>query len=320
MKPKVGFYWCASCGGCEETVVDLDEKVLDVVAAVDIVFWPCALDFKYEDVEKMADGEMTVVFINGAIRSTEQEEAARLLRRKSQFVIAFGACASGGGIPALANLTSKQGILERSYLDSPSVVNPAGTLPQEHSHWDQAPLELPRLYETVYTLSNCIEVDYYLPGCPPTAELLANAVTALLTGNLPPKGSILAPNQSVCHSCSRNETKPENLVLNELKRIHEVQADPALCFLAQGILCMGPATRDGCHYVCVTGNMPCTGCFGPLADLDQGAKMIAAIGGIYQAEQEQEVDAFLDSIPDPAGTFYRYSLSQSLLGSERKPV
>jgi F420-non-reducing hydrogenase small subunit len=71
-KPKVGFYWCASCGGCEEAVVDLAEGILPVVEAVDIVFWPVALDFKREDVEKMKDGEMAVCFINGAIRSSEQ--------------------------------------------------------------------------------------------------------------------------------------------------------------------------------------------------------------------------------------------------------
>ena len=73
-KPKVAFYWCASCGGCEEAVVDLAENILDVVEAVDIVFWPVALDFKKEDVAKMQDKEIDVAFINGAIRLGEQEE------------------------------------------------------------------------------------------------------------------------------------------------------------------------------------------------------------------------------------------------------
>ncbi|MEK7750476.1 MAG: oxidoreductase, partial [Acidobacteriota bacterium] len=81
MKPKVAFYWCASCGGCEEAVIDLAEKVLDVVAAVDIVFWPVALDFKTKDVEGMADGSIVATFLNGAIRNSEQEEMAHLLRR-----------------------------------------------------------------------------------------------------------------------------------------------------------------------------------------------------------------------------------------------
>src|SRR3990172_9325205 len=98
-KPKVAFYWCASCGGCEEAVVDLAEKVLDVVAAVDIVFWPVALDFKVEDVERMEDKSIAVSFINGAVRLSEQEEMAKLLRRKSRLVGALGGCSHMGGVP-----------------------------------------------------------------------------------------------------------------------------------------------------------------------------------------------------------------------------
>ena len=96
-KLKVAFYWCASCGGCEEAVVDLSENILKVVEAVDIVFWPCAMDFKREDVEKMGDGEINVCFLNGAIRSSEQAEMAELMRRKSQLLIAFGSCSHSGG-------------------------------------------------------------------------------------------------------------------------------------------------------------------------------------------------------------------------------
>ena len=129
-KPKVAFYWCASCGGCEEAVVDLAEKVLDVVAAVDIVFWPVALDFKRHDVEAMADGSLAVAFINGAIRTTEQEEMVHLLRRKAQVLIAFGACSQLGGIPGLANLSNRDGVLATAYRDAPSTVNPDGVVPQ----------------------------------------------------------------------------------------------------------------------------------------------------------------------------------------------
>src|SRR5512142_474713 len=100
-KPKVGFYWCSSCGGCEESVVDLAEDILAVVGAVDIVFWPVAMDFKRADVEALPDGSLAACFMNGAIRSDEQAEMAHLLRRKSQVLVAFGSCAQMGGIPAL---------------------------------------------------------------------------------------------------------------------------------------------------------------------------------------------------------------------------
>ena len=89
-KPKVAFYWCASCGGCEETVVDLAEDILGVVDKVDIVLWPVAMDFKYKDVEALADQSIFATLLNGAIRSTEQEAMARLLRRKSRYLIAYG--------------------------------------------------------------------------------------------------------------------------------------------------------------------------------------------------------------------------------------
>lgn len=83
-KPKIGFYWCASCGGCEEAVVDLAEDILGVVEAIDIVLWPCAMDFKKADVEAMPDKSIVATLLNGAIRTSEQEEMAHLLRRKSQ--------------------------------------------------------------------------------------------------------------------------------------------------------------------------------------------------------------------------------------------
>jgi F420-non-reducing hydrogenase small subunit len=97
-KPKIALYWCASCGGCEESVVDLAEKVLDLINVVDIVFWPVALDFKLEDVEKLPDKSITASFINGGIRLSEHEKVVKLLRSKSQYVIAYGACSAWGGI------------------------------------------------------------------------------------------------------------------------------------------------------------------------------------------------------------------------------
>jgi len=73
-KPKVALYWCASCGGCEEATVDLTERLFDLIEAVDIVFWPIAMDFKREDLEKMEDGSIDIAIINGGIRLEEHEE------------------------------------------------------------------------------------------------------------------------------------------------------------------------------------------------------------------------------------------------------
>jgi F420-non-reducing hydrogenase small subunit len=149
-------------------------------------------------------------------------------------------------------------------------------------------------------------------------KLVLNAVTAILTNKLPARKSVLAPDKTLCTSCDRNETKPDSLNIKEFKRVHQVVADPKTCFLAQGIVCMGPATRDGCDFACVKGNMPCTGCFGPVSNADQGAKMISALGGVFDAEEEKDVERAVHGIPDPAGTFYRYGMAASLLGSKRK--
>ncbi|RLE08313.1 MAG: oxidoreductase, partial [Candidatus Aminicenantes bacterium] len=235
-KPKVAFYWCASCGGCEEAVIDLAEDILKVVEAVDIVFWPVALDFKKSDIEAMEDGSIAVSFINGAVRLSEQEEMVKLLRKKSQLVVAFGTCAHLGGIPGLANFWDKESIFNRAYHTTPSTDNPEGVVPQEKSTVDGKELYLPSFFNTVYALNQVIDVDYYLPGCAPPRDLIMNAVQAILEGNLPPKGSVLSPNKALCEDCDRNETKPEKLAIKDIKRPWEVILDPETCFLAQGVI------------------------------------------------------------------------------------
>lgn len=313
-KPQVAFYWCASCGGCEEAVVDLAEDILGVVDAVDIVLWPVALDFKRKDLEARPDGSIAAAFLNGAIRTSEQEEMAVLLRQKAQVLIAFGACAHLGGIPALANLWDRAAIFQNVYDEAPSVTNPDGTRPQESWTGNGHATALPAFRDTVRALDQLVDVDYYLPGCPPTPKLIKEAVGALLSGNLPPRGSVLAPDVALCDQCPLKETKPEQLLLRAFNRPHLVQIDPKTCLLAQGILCMGPATRGGCEALCLKAHMPCTGCFGPTSRVtDVGAKMTSAVASMVDATDPQTAEAILGTIPDPVGTFYRYSLASSRL-------
>lgn len=313
-KPKIGFYWCASCGGCEEAVVDLAEDILGVIDAVDIVLWPCAMDFKRADVEAMPDKGIVATLLNGAVRTSEQEEMAHLLRRKSRLVMAYGACAHLGGIPGLANQFSREQILGFVYQDAPSVQNPERTRPQTAYREGGRTATLPELREMVRTLDQVIPVDYYLPGCPPTPKLLQQALGRLLAGDLPPKGTVLAPDTALCDECVRKASKPADLRLDRFQRPHLVAPDPERCLLAQGFLCMGPATRAGCGAVCVAGNMPCSGCFGPTSRVrDQGAKMLSSLcSGLTQLE-EPAIERALDTIPDPVGSLYRYGLAASLL-------
>lgn len=322
-KPKVAFYWCASCGGCEEAVVDLNENILKVTDAVDIVFWPVALDFKLKDVEAMKDGEIAVTFINGAVRLSEQEETVKLLRKKSGLVVSFGACSHLGGIPGLANFWNRETIFTRQFKEVPTMENPDGVTPQLKTKVKVGELILPEFYDTVKTMAQTIPVDYFLPGCPPPPDLILNAVTAILEGKLPEKGSVLAPKKALCDTCPVKDSKPEKLSIKEIKRPWQVKMDPKLCFLAQGVICVGPATRSGCGETCIRANQPCRGCFGPVDGVvDQGAKalsMIASLLGIEDEDTltEEQVSKLIDGIADPAGTFYRFSLASSLLGRKR---
>jgi len=313
-KPKIAIYWCASCGGCEEAVVDLAEDILGVVAAVDIVFWPVAMDFKKGDVEELADGSLAATLLNGAIRTSEQEEMARLLRRKSQLLVAYGACAQLGGIPGLANQFSREELLRYVYEGGPMMVNEGRQRPQVVYEEEGRRVTLPELREVVRALDQVVEVDYYLPGCPPTPKLTKAAVGAILSGQLPPKGTVLAPDVALCEECVRKASKPVDVAFTEFKRPHEKVLAADKCFLAQGVVCMGPATRGGCEALCIGGNMPCSGCFGPTSRVkDQGAKILSSLSANVGPKEEGAIAAVLGGIPDPVGTFYRYGLAKSLL-------
>lgn len=319
-KPKVAFYWCASCGGCEESILDLAEDLLLVMDAVSLVFWPVALDFKRKGLEAAPDGSIWMTLINGAVRTSEQEEMARLFRRKSQILVAYGACACLGGIPGLANQFEREQILRYVYEETPTVVNEGKTRPLPEYQEDGRATTLPTFRNLVRALDQVVEVDYSLPGCPPTPKLLKEAVLTLLSGRLPPKGAVLAPDIALCDECPRKETKPADLGIAELKRPHQTRLDPENCFLAQGVVCMGPATRGGCEGLCIRGNMACSGCFGPTSRVrDQGAKMLSSLASSVDAREEKEIEGVLAGLPDPVGTFYRYGLAKSLLRRKAGP-
>ena len=316
-KLKLAVYWAASCGGCDVAILDINEKILDVAGIADIVFWPCATDFKYRDVEAMEDKSIDVCLWNGSIRTSEHKHIAKLLRAKTKVMVAFGACACFGGIPALANFTNRAEIFERAYIEAPSNDNPTKTLPRTLTEVAEGELELPEFYDTVHSLAQVIDVEYFMPGCPPPVDLIMKVVDALATGQLPPAGSAIASDKTLCDECDR--TKGEKSI-SKIYRPHEIIPDNKKCLLEQGIICMGPATRGGCGLRCIKANMPCRGCFGPPAGVvDQGAKLVSAIASICNAESEEEIAKMVSEIVDPAGTFYRFCMSTSLLKRKRMP-
>lgn len=320
-KPKFAMYWAAACGGCEIAVLNIHEKILDVDANFDVVFWPVAMDAKYKDVEAMADGSITLTLFDGAIRNSENEELARLLRRKSKILVAFGSCACEGCIPALANLTTPEAIFESAY-NSVSTDNSQGTRPQPRwSAPEGVTLYIPEFYPVVKTLAQVVPVDYYMPGCPPESHQIAAVVDLVIKAlhgeaTLPPAGAVIGAGEStVCDECKRTRNEKK---IRQFVRIQEVRPDPTLCLLEQGILCNGPATRSGCSALCPLAGAPCVGCYGPAEGvLDYGARLMTAIGSVIDSNDPAEIERILDGIPDPAGAFYRFNMAGSLLRAAR---
>jgi F420-non-reducing hydrogenase small subunit len=313
-KLKLAVYWGAACGGCCVSVLDVHEKLFDVVAAADLVFWPIALDIKYKDVEAMADKEIDVTLFNGAVRNSENEHLAHLLRQKTKVLVAYGSCAHMGGIPGLGNFHNRETIFERVYDTSESTVNPDKIRPQPETKMKEGVLELPEFYNDVRALDQVVDVDYYLPGCPPQTERLVEVFMAIVTGaELPPKGSVVgALEKTQCDECNRKKT--DNKKIKEFHRPIDIQDDGETCFLEQGVICMGPATRGGCGVRCIEGNAPCRGCYGPPVDCtDPGAKMMSAIGTMIDSNEAEEIERIVEQIDDPAGTFYRFSLPGSII-------
>jgi F420-non-reducing hydrogenase small subunit len=318
-KGKLAIYWAASCGGCEISILGIDTKILDVAAAFDLVMCPCIADGKVRDIEQMAVGEIDVCLFNGGIRTSEQEYMARLLRQKSKCLIAFGSCATEGCIPGLGNLHNRKEIFDNTYQETDSTENPDHVRPQAETKVPEGTLHLPVFYDTLKTLDQTVDVDYYLPGCPPESPRIWEAIEVLLSGKLPPKGATIGENTTVCDYCKRTR---HNKKIKEFKRTWEVIPDEETCLLEQGLICFGLATRAGCGALCPQVNSPCIGCYGPNEGVeDYGARLLSALASVIDSQDPDEIDEIIrKGIPDPVGTLYRFSLAGSLLRRGKRPA
>ncbi|MGD9962808.1 MAG: oxidoreductase [Thermoplasmata archaeon] len=323
-KIKIAQYWGAGCGGCDVALLDIDAKILDVHAIAEVVFWPIGFDGKLHEVEQMPDKSITVSFYNGAIRNSENEHVAKVLRQKSVVLISFGSCACFGGTPGLGNVTNREEVFQTVYKDTQSTDNKAGVYPQPHTKVPEGELELPVFYDDVKTLDQVVDVDYFMPGCPPTTNLIALAVDLVVKhvtegAPLPPKGTVIASDKTLCDECPRERVE-KNRRIDKIYQSYEIKADPKKCLLDQGIICLGPATRAGCGAMCPKANMPCRGCMGPTkAVTDQGASMLSAVSSILNITDsesklnEEQIMEMMMQVKDPLGTFYAFTLPKSPL-------
>lgn len=326
---KIAVNWAASCGGCDVSLLDIEEPLLKLAGMADIVYWPVAMDFKKEDFLALPADSVDFGLFNGAVRTSDHLELARAFRSRCRVLVAFGSCACYGGIPGLANLHDRDTIFDTAYQATPSTENPEKLLPQTKFAQNGHTLALPAFFDTVSSLPQTVETDILLPGCPPPTERILDLVKAVqayeASGQLPPSGTVIAEDKALCDSCPRNETRVKGR-MNSVKRPHETSIDSRECFLNQGMICMGIATRGGCGHSCIQANMPCRGCFGPTAEmLDPGAEAISAIGSIAGEANENDVAAHqmkkaVRSVRDPVGTFYRFTLPSAFLNRSAKDV
>ena len=187
------------------------------------------MDFKYKDVEALPDKSIDLCLFNGAIRNSEQEYMAHLLREKSKVLVAYGTCAYTGGIPGLANVANREAIFQRVYQETPSTVNADGVRPQLRYQVPEGELTLPVFYDTVRTLAQVVPVEYFVPGCPPVKEQTEAVLQAVMEGRLPAPGSVVgASDKTVCDDCTR--IKEEKRV-RSFHRPYEIIPDPpAACW------------------------------------------------------------------------------------------
>jgi len=328
VRPRLAVYWTSGCGGCEAAFFDLGERLQDLENEFELVLFPLLINRKIGDVECLGDGAIDVSLVTGAIRTLEDARMARVLRRTSKTLVAFGACAQLGSVLGLANLVSVEELLRTvlGELGARSVTENSTARREE----PPAPARSP-LTPSVQPLDGVVPVDVSVPGCPPEVERLTE-VLAILSGKLdggqqtPAWGSELGcTSTTVCEDCARQ--RPVEKV-ERFSRLHEVDPDPERCLLDQGLVCSGPATRGGCGAPCPAASAPCRGCYGqPPGIEDPGSRMLGALAAMVALEA-QETDSeslrrhseeILSSVADPVGTLYRYTFARSLLARIREP-
>lgn len=321
-RPKLAMYWAAGCGGCEIALTNINEAILEVDRHFDFMFCPCLLDTKRKDIEALDDGAIFLTLFDGALRTEENLEMAHLLRAKSRLLVAFGACAGGGGVPALANHHGLAHLFDTVYGSLPGIDNPQGIVPRPSSQVAEGELTLPAMLPRVLALHQAVPVDYTMPGCPPEPEQIVAVIRHVAAGlPLPAVGSAIGCRaRAVCTECPREK---RGVLAPRLLRNFEAIPEPGWCLVEQGFCCLGPATRGGCEALCPALGMPCTGCYGALdADADSGVAALSVLAAALDplpladkdaATMQQRAAAALAGVADPVGMFYRYSLATSVV-------
>jgi F420-non-reducing hydrogenase small subunit len=288
-KVTVATTWLGGCSGCHISFLDNHEELVDILELIDIKYSPVM------DVKEVP--EVDVGIIEGSIANKENLEVALEIRKKSKIVIAFGSCACFGGIHGLRNNLELKDVLQRAYIDSETTIN--GKIPKHE--------DIPELEDKILPLRDVMKIDFEIAGCAPSPKSIKEALVSILNGKTPEKKK-----RNLCDECSREKVKlrevSKEFISDDVLSPCEVETiNPDICFLEQGILCMGPATVEGCGaYCCENGNMPCKGCHGLVLGIkEQGARTINALSSLMPPGS-------LMFNEDIFGTAYRYTLPYAM--------
>ncbi len=236
-KIKINIEWLSDCGGCHVGIVDLHEKILDILGVAEIQHCPVLTDIKDYPPADLG-------LVSGAIRSEHDRHAAIEMRKSCKKIVAFGTCAAYGGIPGASIVYSREDILNTVYVENKTTVTHTSPMSK-----------VSKLEKLVTPLDEVIPVDLYLPGCPPHAAFIFDALLALVNDRAPK-----AKDESVCASCERTMKKTD---VSKLKQNHDGIPEKETCLLSQGYLCLGSITLDRCLAPCPINGVTCTGCAGP---------------------------------------------------------
>jgi F420-non-reducing hydrogenase small subunit len=289
MKARVSTEWLSGCSGCHVAMVDLHEKLLNLVEEVQFVRLPVLMDEK-------GFPEAEVGIVEGAVRSEHDREALLKLRASVKTLVAFGSCAVYGGPSGIGWLYKKDEVLEKVYSDGPT--NIPGQRPDS---------DAPHLEESVVPIDEVVKVDAYLPGCPPHSAYIANGLMRLLKGDAPAMSD-----KPVCGDCTRKMRKNPGA---KLQRGAVTADDSSLCFLSQGVICLGSVTLNRCLSPCPGVGVACTGCNGPSLDVIAEPHhdlrgMVATRMNLLTGIEEAEVRKYME---EDAKTFYAYAMASPVI-------
>jgi F420-non-reducing hydrogenase small subunit len=291
-KVRLNTEWLCDCGGCHVAIVDLHEKILQVVADIEIQKCPVLTDVK-------DCPEADIGILTGSIRTEHDRHAALKMRDKCKTIIAFGTCAVYGGLHGAGLAHSREEIMDCVYVSNPT------------TRTDFVPVtDITGLEHRVLPIDEVIEVDLYLPGCPPHAHYIFESLSALVQGRRPKAGQ-----ETVCAGCNREMKKTDVAVIKEN---HAGIPDDDVCFLSQGYLCLGSVTLDRCLAPCPNHGVMCSGCAGPTMQIltEPNHDIRTEVGERMSRLTAIEKETIIGHIEKSAKTHYAYAMATKMIGNK----